>query len=188
VNITQEQVGENHLKLVVNLEPQDYLGKVDEEIKSMSKKITMDGFRPGKVPQGLLKKKYGDAVLAEELNKMISDSLSSYIKEKELKVFGDPIPVAVKDNRIDVRRPEAYSFGFELGLLPSFELPSLEAKIFSKKVLKITDEVIGEEMDRLRSRYGEREYPDVAGEEDILIGSFEELNEYGTVKEGGITS
>jgi trigger factor len=188
VNITQEQVAENHLKLVVNLDPEDYLVKVDEEIKSLSKKITMDGFRPGKVPQGLLKKKYGDAVLADELNKMISDSLTNYIKENELKVFGDPIPVAVKNNRIDVQRPEAYSFGFELGLMPDFDLPSLETKTFVKKVLKITDEMIEKEMDRLRSRFGEREYPEAATEEDILIGSFEELNEDGTVKEGGITS
>lgn len=173
---------------MLNIEPADYIGKVDEEIKSLSKKISIDGFRPGKVPQGLTKKLYGDAVLADELNKMISDSLTNYIKEHELKIFGDPLPLSDKKNHIDVRRPEAFSFGFELGLMPNFELPPFEAKTFTKKTLKISDQMIDHEVDRLQSRLGEREYPETIGEEDILIGNFEELNEDGSVKEGGITS
>lgn len=188
MNITQEQISENHLKVMLNIEPADYIGKVDEEIKSLSKKISIDGFRPGKVPQGLTKKLYGDAVLADELNKMISDSLTNYIKEHELKIFGEPLPVPDKKNHIDVRRPESFSFGFELGLLPNFEMPSIEAKTFTKKKLKISDQMVQEELDRLQSRLGEREYPEMIGEEDILVGNFEELTEDGGVKEGGINS
>ena len=70
MNITQEQVGTNHLKVVVNLEPTDYQNKVDDEIKTLSRKISIDGFRPGKVPTGITKKLYGNTILADELNKI----------------------------------------------------------------------------------------------------------------------
>ena len=67
-------------------------------------------------------------------------------------------------------------------------MPSLESKTFEKKVLAVTDEMINEEVDRLRSRFGEREYPEVAGDEDILTGKFEELDENASIKENGINS
>jgi trigger factor len=48
--------------------------------------------------------------------------------------------------------------------------------------------MIQQEVDRLQARLGEREYPEAIGEEDILVGKFEELLEDGSVKEGGINS
>lgn len=188
MEITHEVVAENHLKVVLKLEPQDYSAKVDEEIKSLRKKIAIDGFRPGKVPYGLAKKMYGDTVLADELNKMISESLSSYIKENDLKIFGEPLPVTVNQNKISVHRPEPYSFGFEIGLMPGFEMPSLETKTFEKKIIRITDKMIDEETDRIRIRFGEREQPEFIGEEDILVGTFQELSGENTLKEDGVTS
>ena len=188
MNITQETVGTNHLKVVVNLAPTDYQSKVDEEIKSLSRKISIDGFRPGKVPQGIARKLYGNTILAEDLNKIISDSLSNYIREKELKVFGQPLPFQARSQHIDVQRPEEYAFGFELGLMPEISLPPLEQKSFDRKILVTTEEMINEEAERLRSRFGQREYPEASGEEDILSGKFEELDENGSVKENGITS
>ena len=188
MNITQEKINPNHLKVVVNLEPADYSGKVDDEIKTLSRKISIDGFRPGKVPAGITKKLYGNSILADELNKIISDSLSNYIREQELKVFGQPLPFEAKQQQIDVQKPDAYAFGFEIGIMPDFEVPALESKTFEKKVLAVTDEMINEEVDRLRSRFGEREYPELAGDEDILTGKFEELDENASTKENGINS
>jgi trigger factor len=188
VNITQEQVGANHLRVVVSLQPDDYLGKVDEEIKSLSRKISIDGFRPGKVPTGITRKLYGNTILAEELNKIISDSLTNYIKEKALKVFGQPLPFQARTQQIDVQRPEEYAFGFELGLMPELTMPEMGKKSFVRKALLVSEEMVTEEIERLRSRFGQREFPEIAGEEDILTGKFEELDEHGTVKDGGISS
>ena len=188
MNITQEQVSANHIKVIVNLEPSDYSGKVDEEIKSLSKKISLHGFRPGKVPAGITRKLYGNSILADELNKIISESLNGYIKEHELKVFGQPLPFQARQQQIDVQTPDTYSFGFELGIMPDFQIASLSKKNFEKKILGVTDEMINEEVDRLRSRFGEREYPEAAGDEDILTGKFDELDENLLVKENGISS
>ena len=91
VNITTENLNDNHLKVKINLDPQDYLPKVEESIKTVSKKIAMPGFRPGHVPVGLAKKMHGNEVLADELNKLLSESLETYIKDNNLNVFGEPL-------------------------------------------------------------------------------------------------
>lgn len=188
MNITQEQMNDNHLKLVVNVMPEDYAAKLEGEIKSLSKKMSINGFRPGKVPVGMAKKMYGNSVLAEQLDKLLNDSVLAYIKEHDLKVLGQPIPYEVREQQFDVNRLEAYDFGFELGLIPPFELPLLDGKKLDKLVLQISEEMIVEEMERMRSVHGDRSFPEEIGDDDVLYGEWKELEESGDVKEGGIKS
>ncbi|MGB3074411.1 MAG: trigger factor [Chitinophagales bacterium] len=188
MNITQEQMNDNHLKLVVNVNPEDYATKLEGEIKSLSKKMSINGFRPGKVPVGMAKKLYGNSVLAEQLDKLLNDSVLNYIKENDLKVLGQPIPFEVHQQQLDVNSLQAYDFGFELGLIPPFELPALDGRTMDKKVLLISEEMITEEMERVRSMQGERSYPEAVGEEDILYGEWKELDENGEIRENGISA
>lgn len=188
MNITQEQMNDNHLKLVVSVMPEDYSAKLEGEIKTLSKKMSINGFRPGKVPVGMAKKMYGNSVLAEQLDKLLNDSVLAYIKEHDLKVLGQPIPYEVRQQQFDVNRLEAYDFGFELGLIPPFELPQLDGKTMDKHTLQISDAMMDEEMERMRSVHGERSYPEEIGEEDILYGEWKELEDNGELKEGGIAA
>ncbi|MBX7107103.1 MAG: trigger factor [Chitinophagales bacterium] len=188
MNITQEQMNDNHLKLVVNVIPEDYATKLEGEIKSLSKKMNVNGFRPGKVPVGIAKKMYGNSVLAEQLDKLLNDSVLAYIREHDLKVLGQPIPYEVRQQQFDVNRLQAYDFGFELGLIPPFELPLIDGKTMDRHVLEISDEMITEEMERLRSIHGERSYPETVGLDDILYGEWKELDENGEIKDGGINA
>ena len=188
MNITQEIMNDNHLKLVVNVQPEDYTAKLTDEIKSLSKKISMKGFRPGKVPVGMTRKMYGNSVLAEHLDKLLNESVLAYIKEHDLKVLGQPIPFEVRHQQFDVNSLQAYDFGFELGLIPPFELPELDTKTLEKKVLLISDDMLQEEMERIRSIHGERSLPEKVGEDDILYGEWKELGADGELKENGISS
>jgi trigger factor len=188
VNITTEQVGDNHVRLLVNVEPVDYQAKVEEEIKSLSKKISMNGFRPGKVPPGLAKKFYGNTVLAEQLDKLLNSTVLDYIKQHELKILGQPMPFEVKHQHIDVYHQQPYDFGFELGLIPEFEIAPLESRTFENRVVNITDEMINEEVERVRSMHGPRTNPETVGEDDIITAAWTELNESGEPKENGITA
>ncbi|HUM46632.1 MAG TPA: trigger factor family protein [Chitinophagales bacterium] len=112
MNITQEQMNDNHLKLVVNVHPEDYSTKLDEEIKSLSKKISLNGFRPGKVPVGMAKKMYGTSVLAEQLDKLLNETVLTYTKDNALIVLGQLISFEVRHHNFDVNSPQAYDHGF----------------------------------------------------------------------------
>ena len=170
----------------IKLEKDDYREKVETILKDYRKKAQMPGFRPGKVPMGMVKKMYGKAVMAEEVNKILSEKLNKYIEEKELKVLGNPLPKENDSIEFDpVKYPEL-NFEFEIGLAPDFKLKMSEKDKFTKYKVKIDDKLIDKYIADLQKRYGKVSEVEKAGEEDMLHGKFVELDEEGNVKEGGI--
>lgn len=188
MNIQEEELTANHRRIVIDVSPEDYLGSVDQEIKALSKRVQLDGFRTGKVPVGITRKFYGNAVLVEELNKIVNNAADQFIKEKEWKLLGSPLPYRVKDQTIDIAHPDHYVFGFEVGIVPDFRLADLKAQQFQKQAVIVTDKMIDDEVDRLQSIYGERSYPEQSADGDILNGEWKELNDDDTEKENGIAS
>ncbi len=83
MNITQEKIDELNALVRIRVAPEDYTKEVESTIKKYKKSASMPGFRPGHVPDGMIRKMYGKAVLAEELNKIVSDSLNKYITENK---------------------------------------------------------------------------------------------------------
>ena len=66
----------------------DYADKVEKSLRSFRQKAEMPGFRKGMVPMGMVKKMYGKHVLVEEINKLVSENLYNYIREKQTEHFG----------------------------------------------------------------------------------------------------
>jgi trigger factor len=189
VNITSENLSALHLRLNVNLTPDDYMPKVDSGIKELSKKVSMPGFRPGKVPASLSRKMYGNQVLLDELDKILNDSVNNYIKENNLEIFGQPLPYRTENPTIDIANPSSYNFGFEVGLVPQFTTADLNAHTFEKEVCDVTEEMINEEVDKMLMRYGtEEEIETIESDENIILAQFDELDNEGQVKEGGVSN
>ena len=90
MNITKENVNDLTAVLKVQVVPEDYQAKVDSALKEYQKKANMPGFRPGKVPTGMIKKMYGKSILVDEMNKLLSESLHKYISDSQLEVLGNP--------------------------------------------------------------------------------------------------
>jgi len=122
MNITQENTGDLSATIKVELTPEDYSEKVKHSLTEMQKKANMPGFRPGKVPFGLVKKMYGKSAMAEEVNKIITDSLNNYIKENKLEILGYPIGNSEKGKDIDFEQEGDYEFYFDIGLVPEVNL------------------------------------------------------------------
>ena len=79
MNITQERIDDLNAILKVKITPEDYKAPVDDALRKYSKKVSMPGFRPGMVPMNLFRKMYGKALLADELNKIVADSVDKYL-------------------------------------------------------------------------------------------------------------
>lgn len=92
MNISREEIGTLNEVLKIKLLPEDYLQKFESELKKFQKTMNLPGFRPGHVPVGLIRKKYGKAILIEELNKLVSGTLENYISEQKLDILGSPLP------------------------------------------------------------------------------------------------
>ena len=83
MNVSLQNIDKVSAMLTVKMEKEDYQARVEKALKSFRQKANMPGFRPGMVPMGLIKKQYGSAILAEEVNKLLQDKVYEYLKENK---------------------------------------------------------------------------------------------------------
>lgn len=173
--------------LTVEIENSDYADKVKSALDKYKKTANLPGFRPGHVPSGLIQKKYGKAILAEEINKLANDGVYNFIRENKIDILGNPIPKEGTDFVGDFESPNQFTFVFEIGLSPSFDYKKvINDKIEYPKV-KVDDTLIDQQLDDLRRRYGKLMSANSVEKSDMVLGTFSELNEDGTLKEDGIS-
>lgn len=186
MNVIRQDVNAQSALLTVQITPADYQGKVADTLEKYRKQAKIPGFRPGKVPMGLIQKQYGKGVLADELNKIVSDSLYSYVNENKIEILGNPIPKDDVEVKGDFNNPGDFEFTYEIGLSPEIKI-ALDKEKFDYVKVKVDDELIGKQIDDLRRRYGKLVASDKVGDSDMILAQFVELNDDETAKEGGIT-
>ncbi len=186
MNIVKENVDELNAVLKVKLSPEDYQTKVETTLKNYSKKANIPGFRPGKVPAGMVKKMYGKAVLVEEVNKVLNDSVYKYINENNIEILGGPIPKSESSNKIDWDNQKEFEFLYELGLAPQFKVELSKKDKFNYSVVKVDDALIDKYVDDISKRYGKIEPTEVSDENSMLFGDLVEVDSTGTIIPGGI--
>lgn len=172
--------------LTVAIEESDYREKVDKKLKDYRKQANIPGFRPGHVPAGLIKKQFGKSVLIEEVNHILQHAVYDHIQEEKLDILGNPMPVEQSD--IDWSNDTEFSFDYELGLAPEFELKiNARTKIPYHKVVA-DDEMIDRYMTDYARRFGSMSYPDAVEENAILKGKFTEVDKKDSPVEEGISA
>jgi len=185
--ITQQEVAPLHKQLHVTLQKEDYLPSFEKALKEYSKKANIPGFRKGMVPAGLVKKMYGSSLFVDEVLKKVDQEVYNYLTTEKIDIFANPLPVQMDLAKLDVNKPEAYEFVFEMGMKPAFELPNLGSIPVKRYQIAVTDAMIDEEMDRQRSRYGNMTEPEsVTDGENVLNLTFTETDAAGNEVAGGI--
>lgn len=185
MNVTMSTKDELNAVLTVQFEESDYKEKVDKTLSDYRKTANIPGFRPGKVPAGLIKKQYGKGVLIDEINKQLQSSVSEYIAKEKLDLLGNPLPVEKTD--IDWENSATFSFEFELGLAPKLEVKFPARKKFDAFTVKATDAAVEEQITNMAKRYGKMSTPEKAAEDDMFSGSFVEVDADGAVVNNGIS-
>lgn len=185
MNITKEQVDDLNAIVKVKLGPEDYQDRVEKTLKDYQKKVQMPGFRPGKVPAGMVKKMYGKSVLADELNKLLSDTLYNYINENKLEVLGNPLPKDEQMN-LDLDHVNEFEFLYDIALAPQFALTLGPDMKYSEYIVRIDEKMIDNYVNDLARRYGQISQADTAEAGDLLYGDYVELDAAGAIVPGGI--
>lgn len=183
MNITKENIDALNAVVKINLTPEDYKPRVDKVIKKYQKTANIPGFRAGMVPAGVIKKMYGKAVLVDELNNLLSETLGTYIYENKINVIGNPLPKKSDKEQI-FEEGQNFEFLYEVGIAPDVEIKFPKTKI-PYYLVKIDEKMVNDDMDDLRRRYGKFSNPETSEETNILYGEFNELDAEGNLKEGG---
>jgi len=150
MNITRNNVDALNAVITIDLAKQDFAENVEKVLKDYRKNANIPGFRKGQVPAALVKKQYGQAIMFEEVNKMLQESLNNYLNEEKLDILGNPLPVA-KDIDWDA---DTLSFEFELGLAPEFTVDLSAAKNAVKYTIVADEEMINEQVEYIQNQYG----------------------------------
>ncbi len=187
MDIILEQNGELEAVLKIKIGEDDYREPVEKELKKLQKKAQMPGFRPGKVPRGMINKMYGKSVLLEEVNKILADAVYEYIKEKELNILGNPLPDHENAEHIDWDNQKEFEFSYEIGLAPEIDLELSQDITVDYHVIQVADDIVDNYLQDIRKRYGKMVNPGTAEENDVLFGEFAEMADEETPKTDGYT-
>jgi len=145
--------------LTITLEKSEYEPKFNTELKKYRKQANMKGFRKGRTPVSVLKKMYGQSVLADVINEMLQKELNDYLNAQDFRILGQPLPSEEqKPQDIDVKSMDDYEFKFDLGISPDIEVEGADEDAkYEKMVVEISEEKIEEDLQAARKREGERE-------------------------------
>jgi trigger factor len=189
MNISKELKDELNAVVKVQISKEDYEPKVKKVLSDYQKKARIDGFRPGKVPVGLIQKLYGKTAMVEEINKLLSESIHKYIQDEQLHILGDPLPSEKEQKPIDWETQTEFEFVFELGLSPEFELKITDKDKFTAYSIVPGEKAVESYLDNYARRYGSFVSCDTIEDgKEMLKGSFIEMTPEGTVKDNGIAT
>lgn len=170
MNITLDKPSATDGTIRITLQETDYLPKVEEKVKEYSRKMNIKGFRQGHVPAGVVRKMFGKSILVEEVNHLLSHSVSEYIKEKKLKVLGDPLPNQDKARNIDWETQKEFEFEFQIGLVEDFTVDISSGVKVKSYAIEVDNKVMDETLEDIKRRFGNITYPETSGESDNLFG------------------
>ena len=140
--VTQQEVSPLHKHLNITIAKEDYLPSFEKSLKDYSKKANIPGFRKGMVPTGLIRKMYGNSLFVDEVLRTVDKQVSDYIQNEKLEIFAQPLPVEFNVTQLDVNKPDNYSFTFEVGMKPDFQLPDLAKESVKRYKVEVTDEML----------------------------------------------
>ncbi|MCU0389190.1 MAG: trigger factor [Chitinophagaceae bacterium] len=176
--------------IIVTLQKEDYYPAFEKNLKNYSKQANIPGFRKGMVPTGVVKKMYGASVFADEVLRTVEKEVNAFLEKENPEIFGQPLPIEANADTVrgfNMNEPGEYTFTFEIGLKPDFTPADLAKASIKRMNVTVTDEMVEEEIERLRNRFGNMKEPEtVTTEDNVLNISFTQVDADGNEVEGGI--
>ncbi len=169
MNIIKEDIDALNAVIKVDIIADDYQGKVNQILADYRKKANIPGFRKGHVPMGMVKKQYGKSVMIDEVNKLLQESLNKFLTEEKIDILGNPLPKVQDDFSWDT---DSFSFEFEIGLAPQFEVKLTSKKKVTQYQISVDEALVDKEVENLQSRYGKMSAVDIISKNTNVAGTF----------------
>lgn len=169
MKITKEDIDALNSVVKIDITANDYQDKVDNQLNDYRKKANIPGFRKGHVPMSLVKKQYGKSVMIDEVNKLLQESLNKFLVEEKLDVLGNPLPKMKEDFSWD---EDQFSFEFELGLAPEFEVNLKPKKAITTYKIVADDKMLDNQIENIREQYGKLITQQEVEENSNVTGTF----------------
>lgn len=176
MNVEKVVIDAVNAQIKINLTRADYQEKVEKTLKTYRQKANIPGFRPGMVPMGLIKKMYAKGVTADEVNKLLSETLFNYIKENDLNLLGEPLPSAEQKTQ-DLDTQDELEFVFDIALAPELNYTLNKKDTIPYYNIAVTDEMVNAQVKSYAARGGRYEKVEISQDGDSIKGDLKEISE-----------
>ena len=184
MKLTQSKAKDLMATITVEVKAADYSERVEKVLKDYRKTAEVPGFRKGKTPMGIINKKYRTSVIVEEVNKMLQDALYKHITAEKVRVLGSPMPIDEKP--IDWENDEDFTFEYEVGLAPEFDVKITAKDKLNYYKIKADAKLVDGYCNDIAKRYGKMSNPEASVEGDLIFCTIEQLDVDGIVMDNGI--
>lgn len=186
MNITRENIDELNAVIRIKVEKEDYEERLHNVLGDFRRKARIDGFRPGKVPFGLISKMYRKPALIEEVNKILSESITKYLIDEKLNILGEPLPNENEQSQIDWDNQTEFNFVFDIGLAPELDVNVSSKDKIPFYTIKIDDQIRSRYIENYRSRLGSFKPVEFTEENTMIKADLIQLDNSGNIAENGI--
>ncbi len=171
MNIVKNQIDELNIQLTVTVAHDDYAEAEKKELQRCKRTAEFKGFRKGMVPMSLIERVYGERVLGEVVNKVLSDAINNFVKENNIKMVGEALP---SEDQPEIEWKSGNDFTFKFDIATTSEVNFELSKDDKVKVyeIKVSAEAKKEMKDNLLRQFGSLTDAEQAGEDDFVIVDF----------------
>ena len=121
MSVKKKKIDDLNLQLTVDVQPEDYAPISKKKFAERKRTADFKGFRKGMVPASLIQRVYGEQILVESVNEVVSKSLDEYISSQKLHILGEPLG-SEKQPEIEWKDGNAFTFIFDVALAPEVSL------------------------------------------------------------------
>ena len=172
--------------LTITVEDDDYKAEVEKTLKEYRKTANVPGFRPGQVPMGMIRRRFGSAVKMDAINKVLGDELQKYIADNNIAMLGEPL-ASEKQQPQDLEKDGPYTFMFDIAVAPEFDIKLDANDTVDYYEIAADDTLIDSQVEMFASRMGQNVEADHYEDGDVLKGDLRQLDAEGNTLEGGLT-
>lgn len=185
MNITFEKTDEVHGRIVAVVEPADYTSEYDKALKENARRLQLPGFRPGKTPVSLVKKRFGQEILIETVSKTLGEALDKYMTDEKVPVLLSPVADKANDE-MELVEGGTFTFQFTLALKPQFDFALSSEDTLTYYDIEIPADRVEQQVNVYRRRQGKFDKVEDYQDNDMVRGTLTELDSEGTPLEEGI--
>ena len=171
--------------MTITIEQADYQEAVEKKLKEYRKKAQVRGFRPGMVPMSLIKRQYGTAVKADEVNRLLGEKLYEYVRENNIQMLGEPLPNEQQKPQ-DLSQDGTYVFVFDIAVAPEMNAVLSADDTVDYYDIKVDDAMVDDQVKMFQAQTGNFVEAQEWSGNDTLKGDLRQLDADGNTLADGI--
>ena len=173
--------------MTITVEKEDYQEMVDKTLTDYRKRANIPGFRPGMAPMGMIKRQFGTQVKMDEINRLLGEKLTGYIRENNIQMLGEPL-ASEKQQPQDLAGDGPFTFVFDIAVAPEMQVELNSKDKITYYNIKVDDKLIDNQVKMYAQQAGEFQKAEIFSGNDTLTGDLRQLDAEGNTLEGGITT